>query len=81
MDLSGREWHGRVGPLWPRKTCSSGTEVQIWPLVAVRGHRTFGPPLIPLKLPALKMMDEIGMTPAQRAKVMGGNAARLLKLN
>jgi len=55
--------------------------VQIWPLVAVRGHRTFGPPLIPLKLPALKMMDEIGMTPAQRAKVMGGNAARLLKLN
>jgi len=35
----------------------------------------------PAKLPALKMMDEIGMTPAQRAKVMGGNAARLLKLN
>jgi predicted TIM-barrel fold metal-dependent hydrolase len=27
------------------------------------------------------MMDQIGMTPAQRAKVMGGNAARLLKLN
>jgi aminocarboxymuconate-semialdehyde decarboxylase len=42
---------------------------------------TDSPPLIPLKLPALKMMDQIGMTPAQRAKVMGGNAARLLKLN
>jgi predicted TIM-barrel fold metal-dependent hydrolase len=27
------------------------------------------------------MMDEIGMTPAQYEKVMGGNAARLLKLN
>jgi hypothetical protein len=27
------------------------------------------------------MMDQIGMTPAQRGKVMGGNAARLLKLN
>jgi len=39
------------------------------------------PPLIPLKLPSLKMMDQIGMTPAQREKVMGGNAARLLKLN
>jgi predicted TIM-barrel fold metal-dependent hydrolase len=26
-------------------------------------------------------MDQIGMTPVQRAKVMGGNAARLLKLN
>jgi predicted TIM-barrel fold metal-dependent hydrolase len=26
-------------------------------------------------------MDQIGMTPAQRNKVMGGNAARLLKLN
>jgi predicted TIM-barrel fold metal-dependent hydrolase len=38
---------------------------------------TDSPPLIPLKLPALKMMDQIGMTPAQRAKVMGGNAARL----
>jgi aminocarboxymuconate-semialdehyde decarboxylase len=42
---------------------------------------TDSPPLIPLKLPALKMMDQIGMTPAQREKVMGGNAARLLKLN
>jgi predicted TIM-barrel fold metal-dependent hydrolase len=42
---------------------------------------TDSPPLIPLKLPALKMMDQIGMTPAQRDKVMGGNAARLLKLN
>ena len=42
---------------------------------------TDSPPLIPLKLPALKMMDQIGMTPVQRGKVMGGNAARLLKLN
>jgi aminocarboxymuconate-semialdehyde decarboxylase len=41
---------------------------------------TDSPPLIPLKMPALKMMDQIGMTPTQRAKVMGGNAARLLKL-
>jgi aminocarboxymuconate-semialdehyde decarboxylase len=47
-------------------------------------HFLFGtdsPPMIPLKLEGLKMMDQIGMTPAQRAKVMGGNAARLLKLN
>jgi hypothetical protein len=36
---------------------------------------------VPLKMKELKMMDQIGMTPAQRAKVMGGNAARLLKLN
>jgi len=26
------------------------------------------------------MMDQVGTTPAQREKVMGGNAARLLKL-
>ena len=37
--------------------------------------------MVPLKMKGLKMMDQIGMTPAQRAKVMGGNAARLLKLN
>jgi aminocarboxymuconate-semialdehyde decarboxylase len=42
---------------------------------------TDSPPLIPLKTMAIKMMDEIGMTPAEREKVMGGNAARLLKLN
>jgi len=42
---------------------------------------TDSPPMIPLKLAGLKMMDQIGMTPSQRAKVMGGNAARLLKLN
>jgi len=42
---------------------------------------TDSPPLIPLKMMAVKMMDQIGMTPAQRDKVMGGNAARLLKLN
>jgi predicted TIM-barrel fold metal-dependent hydrolase len=27
------------------------------------------------------MMDQIGMTPPERDKVMGGNAARLLKLD
>ncbi len=46
-------------------------------------HFLFGtdsPPLIPLKLSGLEMMDRIGMTGAQREKVMGGNAARLLKL-
>jgi len=37
--------------------------------------------MVPLKMKGLKMMDQIGMTAAQRAKVMGGNAARLLKLN
>jgi aminocarboxymuconate-semialdehyde decarboxylase len=42
---------------------------------------TDSPPMIPLKMEGLKMMDQIGMTPAQRAKVMGENAARLLKLN
>jgi aminocarboxymuconate-semialdehyde decarboxylase len=42
---------------------------------------TDSPPLIPLKMEGLKMMDQIGMTPSQRDKVMGGNAARLLKLN
>ena len=47
-------------------------------------HFLFGtnsPPMVPLKMKGLKMMDQIGMTPAQRDKVMGGNAARLLKLN
>jgi predicted TIM-barrel fold metal-dependent hydrolase len=39
------------------------------------------PPMVPLKLKGLRLMDEIGMTPAQYAKVMGGNASRLLKLN
>ena len=42
---------------------------------------TDSPPMIPLKMEGLKMMDQIGMTPSQRDKVMGGNAARLLKLN
>jgi predicted TIM-barrel fold metal-dependent hydrolase len=37
--------------------------------------------MIPLKMQGLQMMDQIGMTPQQREKVMGGNAARLLKLN
>jgi aminocarboxymuconate-semialdehyde decarboxylase len=47
-------------------------------------HFMFGtdsPPMIPLKMKGLRLMDEIGMTPQQREKVMGGNAARLLKLN
>jgi predicted TIM-barrel fold metal-dependent hydrolase len=47
-------------------------------------HFIFGtdsPPLIPLKREGLEMMDKIGMTPLERAKVMGGNAARLLKLS
>jgi aminocarboxymuconate-semialdehyde decarboxylase len=46
-------------------------------------HFIFGtdaPPMIPLKREGLEMMDKIGMTPAEREKVMGGNAARLLKL-
>jgi predicted TIM-barrel fold metal-dependent hydrolase len=42
---------------------------------------TDSPPLIPLKMMAVKMVDQIGMTPDERDKVMGGNAARLLKLN
>jgi len=46
-------------------------------------HFVFGtdsPPMIPLKREGLEMMDQIGMTPPEREKVMGGNAARLLKL-
>ncbi len=42
---------------------------------------TDSPPMVPLKMKGLKMMDKIGMTGAQYGKVMGGNAARLLKLN
>ena len=47
-------------------------------------HFLFGtdsPPMVPLKLKGLAMMSQIGMSPAQYDKVMGGNAARLLKLN
>jgi hypothetical protein len=36
---------------------------------------------VPLKQKGFDMMSQIGMTKAQYAKVMGGNAARLLKLN
>ena len=46
-------------------------------------HFLFGtdaPPLTPLKREGLEMMDRIGMTREEREKVMGGNAARLLKL-
>jgi len=42
---------------------------------------TDSPPMIPLKMQGIEMIDQIAMTPAQRDKVMGGNAARLLKLN
>jgi predicted TIM-barrel fold metal-dependent hydrolase len=42
---------------------------------------TDSPPLVPLKLQGLEMMDKIGLTPPERDKVMGGNAARLLKLS
>jgi predicted TIM-barrel fold metal-dependent hydrolase len=47
-------------------------------------HFIFGtdsPPMIPLKLEGLAMMDKIGMNAQQRDQVMGGNAARLLKIN
>jgi predicted TIM-barrel fold metal-dependent hydrolase len=47
-------------------------------------HFLFGtdsPPMVPLKMKGFNMMSEIGMTKPQYAKVMGGNAARLLKLN
>jgi len=47
-------------------------------------HFLFGtdsPPMVPLKQRGFDMMSQIGMTPAQYTKVMGGNAARLLKLN
>ena len=46
-------------------------------------HFLFGtdsPPMVPLKMKGLNMMKEIGMNERQREKVMGGNAARLLKL-
>ena len=47
-------------------------------------HFLFGtdsPPMVPLKQKGFNLMSNIGMTPAQYDKVMGGNAARLLKLN
>src|SRR5215470_17136036 len=47
-------------------------------------HFLFGtdsPPMVPLKKKGFDMMNKIGMTPTQYNKVMGGNAARLLKLN
>jgi predicted TIM-barrel fold metal-dependent hydrolase len=42
---------------------------------------TDSPPMVPLKQKGFEMMSQIGMTPEQYGKVMGGNAARLLKLN
>ena len=61
------------------------------PLAAEMCFRTVGedqfilgtdsPPMIPLKMQGIKLIDQIGLTPAQHAKVGGGNAARLLKLN
>ena len=47
-------------------------------------HFLFGtnsPPMVPLKKKGFDMMSRIGMTPEQYEKVMGANAARLLKLN
>jgi aminocarboxymuconate-semialdehyde decarboxylase len=41
---------------------------------------TDSPPLIPLKRSGLEMMGKIGLTTPEREKVMGGNAAQLLKL-
>ena len=37
--------------------------------------------MVPLKKKGFDMMSRIGMTPEQYEKVMGANAARLLKLN
>jgi predicted TIM-barrel fold metal-dependent hydrolase len=42
---------------------------------------TDSPPMVPLKKKGFDMMSRIGMTPQEYDKVMGGNAARLLKLN
>ena len=39
------------------------------------------PPMVPLKKKGFDMMKQIGMNPRQYDKVMGGNAARLLKIN
>jgi predicted TIM-barrel fold metal-dependent hydrolase len=47
-------------------------------------HFLFGtdsPPMVPLKKKGFDLMSNIGMTSTQYDKVMGGNAARLLKLN
>jgi hypothetical protein len=37
--------------------------------------------MVPLKQKGFNLMNDIGMTKPQYDKVMGGNAARLLKLN
>ena len=42
---------------------------------------TDSPPMVPLKKKGFDLMSNIGMTSTQYDKVMGGNAARLLKLN
>jgi predicted TIM-barrel fold metal-dependent hydrolase len=47
-------------------------------------HFLFGtdsPPMVPLKMQGFNMMSQSGMTSQQYDKEMGGNAARLLKLN
>jgi predicted TIM-barrel fold metal-dependent hydrolase len=41
---------------------------------------TDSPPMVPLKKKGFDMMSQSGMTSAQYKKVMGDNAARLLKL-
>jgi len=42
---------------------------------------TDSPPMVPLKQKGFDLMSNIGMSKTQYDKVMGGNAARLLKLN
>jgi aminocarboxymuconate-semialdehyde decarboxylase len=42
---------------------------------------TDAPPLTVLKPRGLKMVDELGLDPADRDKVLGGNARKLLKLD
>ena len=42
---------------------------------------TDAPPLYPLKERGLALVDELGLDPADREKVLAGNAKRLLKLD
>jgi aminocarboxymuconate-semialdehyde decarboxylase len=47
-------------------------------------HFVFGtdaPPLTPLKQRGLALIDELGLSPADKEKVLSGNAKRLLKLS
>jgi len=42
---------------------------------------TDAPPLTVLKLRGLKMVDELGLNPANKEMVLSGNARKLLKLD